>query len=235
MARPKKIETEVLLEEVQKYHLQNPNYKIKFPELGAYLRKKGYSIGDYTLRRDAQIKKLVSEINSTKNYESDTTFVSVYEPLNTRTFLETNNTQHKLIDALTKRENYYARLADIAGKHIEKNKELKKEKEKLINENTDLTRQIEELKKYKIEVVELKKTIKSLSRFIEDSVTPDIANVILDKAGVFKTTSSIIDSDKVLNNIVAPDKTINNKSETSSLTVDDDPDNPVNDLLKGFD
>lgn len=98
-----------------------------------------------------------------------------------------------------------------------------------------MTRQIEELKKYKIEVVELKKTIKSLSRFIDDSVTPDIANVILDKAGVFKTTSSIIDSDKVLNNIVAPDKTINNKSETSSLTVDDDPDNPVNDLLKGFD
>lgn len=57
-------------------------------------------------------------------------------------------------------------------------------------------------------------------------------------------TSSIVECDKVINNIFKSEDSIN-VSESSEdnyeinplekASVDDDPDNPVNDLLKGFD
>ena len=49
MGRPRSIDIKIILEEIQKYHLENPNYKIKIPELTEYLQKNGIKVEEYTI------------------------------------------------------------------------------------------------------------------------------------------------------------------------------------------
>ena len=148
------------------------------------------------------------------------------------------------MDALTERDNYYSHLADYSAELIKKSKKIETENTKLKKDIEELTREVNNLSSLKKEIINQQKIIKNLIRYIKDSVQPDIANVILDREGVFDLTSSIVECDKVINNIFKSEDSIN-VSESSEdnyeinplekASVDDDPDNPVNDLLKGFD
>ena len=66
MGRPRSIDIKIILEEIQKYHLENPNYKIKIPELTEYLQKNGIKVEEYTIRRYKEARKLIDELNSKK-------------------------------------------------------------------------------------------------------------------------------------------------------------------------
>ena len=245
MGRPRSIDIKIILEEIQKYHLENPNYKIKIPELTEYLQKNGIKVEEYTIRRYKEARKLIDELNSKKNnpYDAEQLIVT-HKPIDANLFLQKNNSRVKLMDALTERDNYYSHLADYSAELIKKSKKIETENTKLKKDIEELTREVNNLSSLKKEIINQQNIIKNLIRYIKDSVQPDIANVILDREGVFDLTSSIVECDKVINNIFKSEDSIN-VSESSEdnyeinplekASVDDDPDNPVNDLLKGFD
>lgn len=210
MARAKSMETEDIIKCLQEYRFENPQIKIKIPELANYLRSKGYDIKDYTLRRNTEFREYLKAINNCAEEKMVSDLVT-YKTLDADEFLAKNNTKDKLKKALITREQYYASVAASAVEAInkrkaieQKNNELKKQLELLAqqnNENKD--------KEYKAQLKEKDEAIRVLKEILETYIYPDAANALLEQAGVYEVVSKIIPTEKMKEKTIQADTNIN--------------------------
>lgn len=211
MARKAKIDTDTLLSLVGQFYAEkcgNDASKLKIPAIGEYIRSLGYDVADYLIRRNQSVKEYISNLkdNSENFYISS---VSVYRDIDIRAFLEKNNTPDKLMKAIKERENYYREVTNSASYSFQENKKMK-------HKITDLEKQIRELEsalaEYKEKDSEFNLKYKALVEeneclrdVVDTYVYPEIANELLKKQGLLKTTAGIVSANKVEETIISSD------------------------------
>ena len=181
MPRQKKIATEELLRLVDEYCVHNTGVAITIPALGNYIRTNGYDVGDYLIRRDKDVRARINEYNQTLKDETEEIAI-VYHGLDVDSFLAKNRTPFALRAALVQRDTYYAKIASRAAAIKQRNHVLKQE-------NASLQKTIESLEQENI--------IKALKQILDDYVYPEMANLLLQKDGIFESLHSYIDAEQL--------------------------------------
>lgn len=190
---------------------------LEIPQIGKYVRSKGYDIDDYLIRRYKGARAHIKELQeSTEEIHIHT--VAVYRDIDMDEFLAKNNTREKLKNALKERENYYREITHSAAYSFKENKRLE-----LLEKNSK--KRVEELEK-ELEAIESKsanlssdsRNYKSENRklreIIDTYVYPEIANELLKQQGLLKDTTGIVNVKVIENEIVTADADvtkINNK------------------------
>lgn len=251
MARQKKFATDDLKKYVMEYAGQYPGDPVTPPKVGRYLRDERHiDIGDYLLRRDKEVMALMESLNS--NTEEDIKAVILaYHPLDVEAFLRNYPSREKLKTALSKKDAEYARTVKITSKLLEENDALNNEIKTYQSKINTLTRQMNQCNAQK--EVEIRKDyegkIKKLMKLMEEYVYPDVANSLLEKAGLLDLKSTLIDTEKLEQktvhgntDITAVDAESAAKEATKDVTDENGNDGngeemngAVSDLLKGFD
>lgn len=198
MARSKVLSSDELIKQVDEFRFENPGTCVSIPALGEYIRKKGFPIQDYTLRRDADLRKYIESI---VKKEDGNTYVEVvtYRTLDVDTFLENNRTQAELKAALSQRDQYYARIAATAVEAIKK----KKATEKSLQELQEKCAALESALAHKAQkedtaaMKEKDAVITKLKGILDTYVYPDVANTLLEKEGILETVNHIVNLQSV--------------------------------------
>lgn len=202
MGRNKKVNPSLLVELLEKYHLEFPNKKIKYAAFGRYVRSKGIAIEDYLLRRYPEITELVEMINSE---DSPSQMVASYLTLDVDLFLAKNSSKAKLKAALIQRDQYYKAMADAAASINATNDTLEKKNNELQIKINELT---EELTDIKAIFNEKEKMIVKLKRILNDYVYPEIANALLQQEGVLNVVADVIDGESLEKHKISADTDI---------------------------
>lgn len=211
MARKTKIDTETLISLVGQFYAEkcenNPN-ALKIPAIGEFIRTQGYDVADYLIRRNQGVRDYISNLQNNTE-ETYINSVSVYRDMDIKGFIEKNNTPSKLMQAIKERENYYREVTTSATYCFQENKKLKQklqDMEKRIKElESSVTMNegtyLETSRLYK----ELKEENKQLRDIIDTYVYPEIANELLKKQGLLKTTAEVVDIEKVESTVINSD------------------------------
>lgn len=209
MARKAKFDTESLIALFDKYYKEKCHETsscIKIPDFGTYLRSYGIDIKDYTIRRN---ELLMNHINGLKKNPEEVHLktVAVFRDTNIEQFLTLNNTSEKMRAAITEKDNYYRSLSESATYFFRKNKEIESKNRMLTQKNIHLESANNELQ---LEVDRVNKEIRAckaenqqLRSIIDTYVYPEIANELLKKQGLLKTTAEIADVEVVEANLVS--------------------------------
>ncbi len=98
--------------------------KLKIPQLGQYIRSKGYDVQDYLLRRNTE---LTSFINGAKQQQIDhqVRTVTVFQDLDVDAFIAKNSRPDQLKKALMDRQSYYLEVAHSAAIVFDENRAIK--------------------------------------------------------------------------------------------------------------
>ncbi|MDW7669965.1 MAG: hypothetical protein SCJ93_14165 [Bacillota bacterium] len=215
MGRKAKIESSKLISLIDQFYAErcfDDNELLKIPEIGKYIRSKGYDVADYIIRRNLEAKRHIKELKEDTE-EAHMYTVTVYRDIDMDSFLMKNNTKEKLKKAIIERENYYRKVTNSASYSFKENKQLKCQ----INE---LKNQISEIKK------ELKMIVNSESNLENDNkrysdenqnlrdiintyVYPEIANQLLKENGLVKNNSDIVDSEIIKKEIFNSESDVN--------------------------
>ena len=207
---------EELIHLVDEYAFDHPGQKIKIPAFGKYIRSKGFPVEDHTIRRYKDCTAYINSINAKTSEDAENELVT-YKTIDADEFLDANKTRSALKKALIERDSYYLRIAYNAVNAINEKKSLEKEcsdKDAMIAE---LEGKIKKLKSKVTDCKNLEETNKVLKRILDDYVYPDIANIILEKEGVFKKQNTIISrtgtvsEDKIA--LISASTVINDESE----------------------
>jgi hypothetical protein len=127
MGRKAKIESSKLISLIDQFYAErcfDDNELLKIPEIGKYIRSKGYDVADYIIRRNSEAKKHIKELKEDTE-ETHIYTVSVYRDIDMDSFLMKNNTNEKLKKAIIERENYYRKVTNSASYSFKENKHLK--------------------------------------------------------------------------------------------------------------
>lgn len=199
-----KITTEDIKKEIDLYILEKPGEKLSIPNLGTYMRNKGYEIEDYTIRRREGVKEYINNINSS-NLENLNRKVVVFKTLDPKKLIEENPDVHSLEKALLKRDDYYREIASSASMIFKENKSLEEEINKLKLKNKELEDTINKGKnKAQVSVdKECKETIKRLKRIIENNINKEMANALLEREGILETVTTILGQETIDSQIVS--------------------------------
>lgn len=210
MARPTKMDPEIMLSLAQQYYAEKCNDNLELltiPKIGEYIRSKGYDIQDYLIRRNEKIKEYISSLKKQKEKITITT-VSVFKDMDVDNFLKKNRTTQSLKKALIERQNYYMEVAHSANLIFEENKKLKKKLEKLEKEIASLEQELESTASSRKETLsgfhDAKRRVRVLQDLVETYVYPEIANELLVQRGILKKTESIVDPKVVDEMLVKP-------------------------------
>lgn len=203
MPRQKKIATEELLRLVDEYCVHNTGVAITIPSLGNYIRTNGYDVGDYLIRRNNDVRAQINGYNQTLKDETEEIAI-VYHGLDVDAFLAKNRTPFALRAALVQRDTYYAKIASHAAAIKQRNHVLKQENTSLQKTVKSLEKEQEDAKAALQSNRELSKTlreqeniIKALKRILDDYVYPEMANLLLQKDGIFESLHSYIDAEQL--------------------------------------
>ena len=216
MARKAKFDSETLISLFDQYYMEKcheKSYCIKISDFGSYMRSKGFEIQDYTIRRNESLMNRVNDFKE-KPEEVHLKSVSFFRDTNIEQFLTLNNTKEKLSAAITEKDNYYRSLSESASYFFKKNKEVEDENRSLSQkmllfeeENKELKAEIDRLSK---ENRAYKTENKQLRGIIDTYVYPEIANELLKKQGLLKTTAKIADIEAIEANLVSATDDISN-------------------------
>ena len=203
MPRPKKITTEELLRLVDEYCVHNTGVTITIPTFGNYIRANGYDVGDYLIRRNDDVRARINEYNRTLKDEAEDIAI-VYHGLDVDAFLAKNRTPFALRAALVQRDAYYAKIAGHAAAIKQRNYVLKQENmslqktiESLEKEQGDAKAALKANRELSKTLREQKNMIQALKRILDDYVYPEMANLLLQKDGIFESLNSYIDAEKL--------------------------------------
>ena len=205
MARKKLISDPELLGLIQAYFdLEcggNP-VCLRLPQIADYIRRNGYpQYAVESLRRNKPARDLIDKLKTTG--ESKIVEHLTFVTLDPEEFLLAHPTMGSKIEALSRLNGYYEKSFAAATIIFEENKKLRKEIESLksqffsINEtNEKLTK---ELSAAKASIKDLTEEKNNYKDYIDSYVYPEIANTLLQKAGVTAPTkaSKIVDQSKV--------------------------------------
>lgn len=228
MAKNKTLESEELIRLLDEYRLENPGIKLAIPKFGAYVRSKGIDIQDYTIRRDEQFRKYVSEVM--KNSEEKTiNDLVTYKTIDVESFFKKNNTKAKLKEAIILRDRYYANIAANAAEAIKAKKSMEKKLQKYEKRVEELEQQLTAVQA-RVDNADIRKKnemIAKLKEILNSYVYPDAANAILKREGILEVVNTVI-----------PDKTMEEKTvcaDTDITNIQESKYSTVNNLLGGFD
>lgn len=227
MPRKKLITTEELIRLTDLYCAENIGKTIKVSDFTLYVQQHGYpNVEAYLIRRDREFMAYKDKIN--KEYEKRSlAMIPVYRNLDLDKIFSTGKSEETIKKTLKARENYYCELAKSAATVANQNKKLSsevKEKEETIRKlneqlksSKDNSKEIRRLKK---ELASCKELAGKLKNIIETNVQPEIANAILARDGISRSSSEIL-SKKALDDIIDADTCIdcneNQKDEKKSL------------------
>ena len=198
MPRKVKIESETLISLIDQFYAERcegqPD-RLKIPQIGAYIRSKGYDVADYLIRRNEDAKAYIEKLQKTTE-EIHVHTVAVYRDLDIENFLMKNNTKEKLRIAIRERENYYREITHSASYSFKENKRLERQISDLKSRITELEDQLAKAtaqneafesqnRHYKIEN-------QKLHEIIDTYVYPEIANELLKRDGLLKNTAEVV-------------------------------------------
>lgn len=208
MARKVKIDSNALIGLIDQFYAERcgGNAKqLKIPQIGEYIRSKGYDVADYLIRRNEEAKAYIKKLqNNTREAHIHT--VAVYRDLDMNEFFMKNNTREKLKSALKERENYYREVTNSASYSFKENKQL----EQQVGEYKKRIKELEEeLKTAEIKNANIctdnrnyKSEDRKLREIIDTYVYPEIANELLKQQGLLKNTSEKVNPNVIENEIV---------------------------------
>jgi hypothetical protein len=209
MARKKMIETDALLSLIDEFYTLKCDREaslLKIPAIGEYIRSKGFTVQDYLLRRNDDVRNYIDKLHTTLE-ETHIKTVSVYRDIDIDAFLQKNCTTSKLRKALIEREYYYREITDSAAHSFKENKRLEQESRELKKQNNELSLELDEKSKAVSTFVSnnrlLTKENKVLREIINTYVYPEIANELLKKSGLIHETAGIVDENLVGETIVS--------------------------------
>ena len=196
MTRQKSITIDELKNFLNEYRIANPYIKVEIPKLGIFIRSCGIDVKDYTIRRNAEFRRLLDEVNQdfTKENYSD---VITYNTLDPKAFMQRNNTPEKLVAALTNRDAYYRHVADKAAQLFELNKTLQQKIIEKDNAIKDFASKLSEAKINKTSMKEKDNAIKALKNIIDIYVYPSAANALLAKEGILEVVAGVVDDNTI--------------------------------------
>lgn len=214
MARKVKVDSDVLIGLIDQFYAEkcDGNAKqLKIPQIGKYVRSKGYDVADYLIRRNENAKEYIKRLQECTE-ESHVHTVVVYRDLDMESFLEKNNTKDKLKKALKERENYYRTITHSASYSFKENKRLEQqliEYKKRIKELKDM---LEITERKATDIFSDNKNYKSenqkLREIINTYVYPEIANKLLKQQGLLKNSAEIVNTDVIKDEIISADTDI---------------------------
>ncbi len=208
MARKAKIDFDTLISLIDQFYAEKCDgdaAQLKIPQIGEYVRSKGYDVADYLIRRNEDAKTYIKKLKENTE-EVHIYTVAVYRDMDMDAFLMKNNTKEKLKKALKERENYYRKITNSAAYSFKENKllkqqvkefkkqiiELKEELKTSVSKSADIS---SDNSKYKSENMKLRK-------IIDTYVYPEIANQLLKQQGLMENTARIINPEVIENEIV---------------------------------
>lgn len=211
MARKAKIDTDTLISLVGQFYAEkcdNNPAALKIPAIGEYIRSQGYDVADYLIRRNHDVRDYITKLQNNAE-ETYINSVTVYRDMDVTAFVEKNNTPSKLIRAIKERENYYREVTTSAAYCFQENKKLQKRLHDLEKRIKELENSIVNDENTFSETSRLCKELKAenvqLRNIVDTYVYPEIANELLKKQGLLKTTAGIVDADKVEGSIINSD------------------------------
>ncbi|HEY5536051.1 MAG TPA: hypothetical protein VIL99_14090 [Ignavibacteria bacterium] len=214
MARKNKIDTETLINLIDKFLLEkcDGNVKqLKIPEIGNYIRDNGYEVEDYLIRRNQVARQHIKKFNDTSE-EEHFLRVAVFRDINYELFFQRNTTKGKIISGLKDRDDYYRKITVSAAHAFEENRKLEKENNELLQKNIELKEQFSHIQRYEKSSSLVNKEYidenKKLREIIDIYVYPEIANELLREQGLIKNTAEIVDSTALDREIISADDKI---------------------------
>lgn len=215
MGRKAKIDDATLLNLLDQFFIGVCNKdisKLKIPEFAEFVRQNGYEdVQDYLVRRNKAVREHIEQLKA----DADTAYQNravVFRNLDVDLFLSKNTSPVALKKALTERDNYYQQVTESAAYCIGKYNELNEQIEKISSEKASLqsenTFYVAENKQLKSKLRDSQEEIKKLRSLIDTYVYPEIANELLKKDGLLKTTADIVSAEAVADNIITSDDDI---------------------------
>lgn len=206
MPRNKSINTDELIRLLTDFRKQHGGKKVKIPELGAFIRANGYAVQDYTIRRNAEFMEYLAGINTDEEEVIYSELVA-YRTLDAEAFLAKNHTRIELVKALTKRDQYYARVAQAAVDAIRSRREIEKKLEEANEHIKTLESAMLEADKRAESAVNKEKDeeIRKLKNLLKNYVYPDMANALLAQEGILEVSASGIQEAVIEEHTVKPD------------------------------
>lgn len=211
MARKIKIDTETLISLVGQFYAEkcdNNPAALKIPAIGEYIRSQGYDVADYLIRRNQDVRDYITRLQNNTE-ETYINSVSVYRDMDINAFVEKNNTPSKLIKAIKERENYYREVTTSAAYCFQENKKLQRKIQDMEKRIKELEASMAKDEGVYSETSRLCKELKAendqLRNVVDTYVYPEIANELLKKQGLLKTTADIVDVEKVEESIISSD------------------------------
>ena len=194
MPRKKTLTSEELIRLTDEFRLSRPDSKIKIPELGAFIRDRGYPVQDYTLRRDELLKQYVKKLNESPDEDAVFKDVVAFHPLDVEAFIQNHKSFPAMKQALEVRDRYYAKIAAAAADAIVRRKEMEKERREALRKYDGLKAELEEIRKMELKkaLSEKDEVITKLKHILDYYVYPDMANALLEKEGVLELVTSVI-------------------------------------------
>ena len=224
MARKKLISDSELLGLIQTYFdLEcggNPGC-LGLPQIADYIKRNGYpQYAVETLRRNKPARDLIDKLRTTGENKmvEHLTFVTLVP----EEFLLTHPTMESKIEALTRLNGYYEKGFTAATIIFEENKKLRKENESLKSQCSSMNEANEKLSE---KLSAAKNIIKALTEdknayksYIDTYVYPEIANTLLQKAGVVSpaTASKTVEQSKVIENTITGATVVNQSTGPSA-------------------
>ncbi len=208
MARPRTYKIEEVLAKIREYRLEHPTEMLKARPVSDYLKKNGYPIEPYTIKRTAEFRDELDKLNKGSAAEMLAT-IAMYKKLDVDQFFRKNRTPETIRDALITMDAYYGSLAASASAAISEKDRLTEENRRLHRKIDELKAQIEDTKHLKDANLDLKREVSALKNILNKYVYPEVAKTLLSDAGL--SSDSIVDSDKVAKMTV---------DETAEFTVD---------------
>jgi len=219
MGRKAKIDDATVLNLLDQFFIGVCNKDIsmlKIPAFAEFVRKNGYEeVQDYLIRRNTAVRGRMEELKA----DADTAYQNravVFRNLDIDAFLAKHTSPATLKKALIERDNYYQQLAESATYCIGKYNEMNKQITSLTEENTSLKSKniaySDEFKHLKEELRYQQAEVQKLRGFIDTYINPEIANELLKKEGLLKTTSGIVDVVSIDANILHADSEVTPKN-----------------------
>jgi len=203
MGRKAKIESSKLISLIDQFYAEkciDDNEQLKIPEIGKYVRSKGYDVADYIIRRNSEAKRHIKELKEDTE-EVHIYTVTVYRDIDMDSFLMKNNTNQKLKRAITERENYYRKVTNSASYSFNENKQLKRQISKLKKQISEIKVNLNKAENTKSEIENDNKKYIAENRKLRDIINtyvyPEIANQLLKENGLVKNNSDIVDSEVI--------------------------------------
>lgn len=202
MGRKKAIETEDLITFIDEFYITECNRNssmLKIPAIGKYLReKKNLNVQDPVIRKNRQVREHIEKLKSSTE-ETHLKTVSIFRNIDIDEFLRINCTKEKLKKAITERDKYFREIADSAAYFFKENKKLESENSNLKKMVAELERNTKETEITNVDNISVKSKLEKENRLLRDIIStyvyPEIANELLKKDGLLKTTAEMVNSE----------------------------------------